>query len=667
MPLITKAYYNRLIDQLKKYEDQYYNQNESEISDSVFDSLYREAAKIEKIHPNWIRKDSPINSVMGSPTEGLSKIIHDPPMLSLSKAMDYNELKEWLLKLVNKGYNNYIIECKHDGLAAKLIYRNGKLVLAATRGNGRVGSDVSIVTNQIDSIPKQIDINKLHSDDIDKLEVRGEIFLTKSGLDQINQYLQVNFPKEKLRKNVRNTASGLLKNEHPDINQSKYLRFSAYMSIDQDSLSHYDSMIYLKSLGFEITNDFVPFKQFIITRQNFNTIFDEIKKYIDTVYASRENLDLDIDGMVIKANNYIEQKQLGEKESVPNWAIAYKFPQEEKMSILNSVVWTLGSKGNITPVGNIEPVDILGVTVSNVTLHNIEEIRRLDLKINDHIIITRRGDVIPKVIKVNKELRTGNEIDIEIPSKCPICNGLITKNDVFIRCNNDNCLGRIIGKIDDFIAKLDIKDVGHKIVEKLVNAGKLKTIGDLYRLKTIDISLLEREGDISAAKVISRINDSRKAPLFAVIAGLGIPNIGDISGKLLANKYQSLVNLKNAKFEDLISLNDIGETTALNIVNWIKNNETIIDDLISLNLGIVEEKNINNILNNQTFAFTGTLSTPRKEMSELIEQNGGIVSSIKKGLNYLIIGEGAVQSKIDKAIKNNAKVINEQQFLNMIK
>ena len=655
--LITKDYYNQLIDKLLIYAEHYYQGN-PDVTDAIFDSLLLEAETIEKEHPKWIRKDSPTSNVMGDLTPGFAKVYHNPAMLSLSKSMDYNELKTWLLKLLNKGYNDFIVECKHDGLAIKLTYKNGILQQAATRGDGKVGSDVTLITNQIDSIPKRIKLK-------DDLELRGEIFLTKSGLDKINKYLQTHFPKEKLRKNVRNTAAGLLRNENPDINQSKYLQFSVYMSLDKNSLSHEESMKYIHSLGFKTTNDFVPIYHFNLSTNTFENDFDKLQQYIDNVYAKRDALDIEIDGMVIKVNQYQAQKKLGEKESVPNWAIAYKFPQEEKMSILLDVTWVLGSKGNITPVATIQPVNILGAEVSNVTLHNIEEIKRLGLMLNDHIIVTRRGDVIPKIIKVDKSLRTGQEKEINLPDKCPVCGGSITKNDVFIRCDNINCAGRIIGKIDDFISKLNIKDVGHKVIEKLVNTGKLKSIGDLYRLKAIDISNLDREGDVSAAKVISRINDSRKAPLSSIIAGLGIPGIGDISGKALAKYYQTLSNFKNAKFEELLTMHDVGETTALSIVKWIKNNESIIDDLISLNLGISEKKKLG-VLNNKTFAFTGALSQSRKQISDLIENNGGIISSIKKGLDYLIIGNNAVQAKIDKAVKYGVQVIDEDEFFKIL-
>lgn len=666
--LVTKKYYNQLIDKLLNYSNKYYNQGNSEISDGVFDSLLAEAEQIEKEHPTWIRSDSPTNNVMGKPVKGLAKVYHNPAMLSLAKSMNYDELKNWLKKLIIRGYNDFIVECKHDGLAIKLVYENGKLIQAATRGDGKVGTDVSLITNQINDIPKILDKAKLHSAD-NILEVRGEIFLTKSGLAKINEYLQQNFPKEKLRKNVRNTAAGLLRNEKPDINQSKYLKFSAYMSLDKHSISHNGSMKYLQSLGFNTTNTFIPTYQFTINQNNLDTAFSALQKYIDDIYAKRDTLDIEIDGMVIKVNNYSEQNQLGAKESVPNWAIAYKFPQEEKMSILKDVVWVLGSKGNITPVANIEPVNILGAEVANVTLHNIEEIRRLDLKIGDHIVVTRRGDVIPKIINVHKDLRTGDEQEINIPQNCPICGQPVVKNDVFIRCNNNQCAGRMAGKINDFIFKLNIKDVGPKIIDKLVNTGKLQTIGDLYRLTANDISSLDKEGDISATKIISRIKESKNAPLSAVIAGLGISGIGDISGKVLANYYKSLERFKNARFEELLALNDVGETTALNIINWIKNNQYILDDLINLNLGSNQSVNTltSNKLKNKTFAFTGALSISRNKMSELIEQNGGIISSIKKGLDYLIIGNNAVSTKIEKARKYNAQVINESDFMKMLK
>lgn len=651
--------YNRLIDQLIKYEDQYYNQDLTEISDAEFDSLYFEAKTIENLHKEWIREDSPIKRIMGKATKGLKEVKHKVPLLSLSKAMDFEELKQWLISLQANGINQFYVECKHDGLACALHYTKGKFVQAVTRGNGLIGNDVTAVCWQIPSIPKEISYKE-------NLEVRGEIFLTKSGLANINEYIKKYQPKESEKKNVRNTASGLLRDENPNLAKSQYLKFSAYMSLDTLHDTHGDSMKWLQTLGFLTTDTFVS--NFTFTVTNSNTIFTKIQKKLEQIYKDREKFDFDIDGMVFKVNSYQQQQQLGNKRNVPNWAIAYKFPQEEKVSILRDVKWELGAKGTFTPVAIIDPVNILGAMVESPTLHNMDEIKRLDIKIGDHVVVTRRGDVIPKIIKVITELRDGTEKAIIPPEICPVCGNKITIHDAYLKCDNDNCLGRITGKIIDFVKKLEIKDFGEKLITALVKRKSLTKVTDIYRLKASDISILDKQGAVSAAKVIQRINDSKQAPLSKIIAGLGINNVGEVTGKDLAEYYSTLERFKNANINELMAMNNIGEVVAVNIIKWINNNQDLIDDLISLGLGANKKTTIiNNTLSNKTFAFTGTLSIPRKKFQEKVEQNGGTISSIKQGLDFLIIGEGAKQPKIIKAQKYGAKVLTENDFEQLIK
>ena len=654
----NQDYYNKLIDQLIKYENQYYSSELIDLTDAEFDSLYYEAKFIEQNHNDWIRSDSPTKRIMGSINKNEKEVHHKIPCLSLAKAMDFDELKKWLKNLVNIGINEFFVEPKHDGLACVLHYSQGKFVQAATRGDGLIGKDVTSICWQIDSIPKYI--NDKHD-----LEVRGEIFLTKSGLQKINEYIKKYQPGEVEKKNVRNAASGLLNDKNPNIEKSKYLQFAAYMSLDSQCLHHMASMQFVKDLGFKITNDFVANFKIDFYGKDFDQIMIKLQKKINDISSIRNNLDFDIDGLVIKVNNYAEQKKLGNKQTVPNWAIAYKFPAEEKVSILRDIRWDLGSKGTLTPVAIIDKVNILGADITNVTLHNIEEMKRLDIKINDHIVVTRRGDVIPKIIKVLSDLRIGNEKEIIIPDICPICNRKLKFEEVYIRCDNEQCKGRIAGKIIDFVTKLDIKDFGEKLIQALVNRNVLNDIADIYYLKAGDISVLEKQGLVSANKVIKHINESKNASLAKIISGLGIANIGDVTGRDLANFYQSLDKFKNAKYQELLKINNIGATIARNIINWIQQNNNLLDKLIILQLG--EYKTINGKLNNKTFAFTGTLSIPRKHLQEMITQNGGHSSSIKNGLNYLIIGSGAKQYKIDQAKKFHAKVINEQDFFNLIK
>ena len=524
--MVTQDTYNQLIDSLLKYEDAYYNKDNAIISDAEFDSLLLEAKALERRFPHWKREDSPVNRIMGQATPNLRKVVHSIPLLSLSKAMDKDELRQWLVKIKQYNITNIYSEPKMDGLAAKLIYRNGRLIQASTRGDGHIGNDVTPTCMQMDSIPKSITYTE-------PLDIRGEIILTKTGLDKINEYLkQKNVTT--LLKNVRNAASGLLRDENPDPNKSQYLEFVGYTAYTPHK-THQESMNFIKSLGFQVTDDLVKNKKFSLS--DINITLEQINSWVDDVNKQRDNLNCDIDGIVFKCNDYIDQHQLGENESTPNWAIAYKFPQVEKVSILRGVRWDLGAKGTVTPIAIIDPIQLLGVTVTNPTLHNIDEIERLDLKIGDHVVVTRRGDVIPKIVKVLHDLRTGNETEIEYPDLCPVCNQPLTYNQVYITCNNDNCQGRIAGKIFDYASKLEIKGLGEKLIEALVKTNKLTKITDLYRLRPSDISVLDKQGLVSAKKIITNINNSRNAPLARVISGLGIANIGDSGGKSLARFY----------------------------------------------------------------------------------------------------------------------------------
>lgn len=667
----TQEYYNKLIDNLLKYADQYYNGDGSDISDAEFDTLYIEASQIELAHPEWMRADSPTKQVMGAPMVGLKEVYHNPPMLSLGKVMNYDELKTWLQSL---GTADLYIECKHDGLACKLIYEQGKFVEGSTRGNGHVGNDVTQACMLIDSIPKVL------SKPID-LEIRGEIFLTKSGMIEINnnkekEYLKNHtaeeFDKNKdslLFKTVRNAASGILRNLEPNKEELKHLVFSGYMDPNHKSyMTHSDAMKAARELGFATTDNFVHNTSVHISADNIDVSFAALENYFDAVNEQREEFDFDIDGMVLKINNYAEQDKMGSRKNTPYWAIAYKFPQEEKVSILRKVEWLLGDKGNITPRATIDTVNILGADVSAATLHNIKEIERLDIKIGDHVVVTRRGDVIPKIVAVHYNLRMGNEKDIVIPTVCPVCGAPVTRTKTMIRCNNESCTGRYLGKISNFINALGIKNFGNVVVAQLIDAGKLKYITDIFYLCENDIACLDRQGQKSASNIIKAIEKAKSAPLKNYIAGLGIPSIGTQAGKVLAQKYNTFENFEKATFSELIELEDFGDVTANYIITWINDNRDILHTLINLRVGLPQPsiKPKSGKLNNKTFACTGALSIPRKKVQEIVEQYGGIFYSIKKGLDYLIVGDNAVPAKISKAEKYGAKIIGEEDIMKMI-
>ena len=651
--MVSKTYYNTLINNLLRYSKEYYENNNSLISDADFDSLFIEAKNIEAAHPTWLRKDSPTINVMGKADNCLPEVKHDPPMLSLGKAMNFDELFSWLKMISKNGTKALFCECKHDGLACKLVYKHGKFIQASTRGDGHIGEDVTRTCRYIPSIPKVINNNDAY------FEVRGEVFLTKSGMKDINHNNTKQF------KNVRNAASGILRKLEPNENEAKHLVFSAYMlPYDKQHKTHSESMNYLGELGFKRTNDFVK-----NVSLNTDSNYEDIIKYLfNETNSERDNMDFDIDGMVLKIDNYEVQQTFGEKRSIPNWAIAYKFPQQEKLTILKSVEWLLGNKGNITPLAHIDTVNIFGADVSAATLHNCKEIERLDIRIGDHIIVTRRGDVIPKIIGVNKDMRDGTERKIAIPQYCPVCGEPVINTGAFIRCDNELCAGRLSGRIENLVKALDIKNFGGKVIDKLVDENKLKLPADIFKLKADDISGLDRMGIKSAEKIINNINVARNCSLDMVIAGLTIPGVGVAAGKDLASKYKTLDKFRDAKFDDLVMMNDIGETTAHNIIDWLRNNVVYINDLINYNIAmqVRELVSATNKLAAKVFAFTGKLSVSRKNMEADIIDNGGTVSAINKTIDYLIIGDNAVQTKIDKAKKYGAEVITEVEFRKLL-
>lgn len=642
--IISLDQYNKFVDELKKHVETYYVKNEVEIEDSEFDTLFYQVQEFEDANPTLIRKDSPTQEVMGRAEK--NKVVRDKVMFSLGKCPDFESLEKWCSKFINKEFS---IEAKLDGLACELIYSKGILIQAATRGDGKVGEDVTSAAKMIPSIPKEID-NK-----DERFETRGEIFLTKSGLEKINEI------SSKKYKNVRNAASGILRNDEPNEKFVEHLVFGAYMLVFNNFNTHIEAMQYLKSLNFKIVNELSD-----LFTLNSSSDFEEIKKYFEQLYKQREQLDFDIDGMVIKINDIKNQNALGESNKEPNWATAYKFPPASVISKIEEVEWLLGSKGNITPRARITPANIGGVTVTYITLHNIEELERLEAKINDYAVIERRGDVIPKITGVRKELRTGEENDIKIPKYCHVCGELVTSKKAFIRCDNVDCQGRLTGKIENLVNKLDIKDLGIGIIEKIVDADLVEDQTDIFKLTVDQLKNLDRLGEKNATKIVNNIKNAISSPLNLVISGLTIKNVGDNTGKILSKKYGTLDNFRNAKLDELVEINDIGEVTANNIISWIKENRDVINKLITYNVGmtVVEEKTGN--LDGVTFAFTGSLSVSRKEFEKTIENSGGVISSIKKGLDYLIIGNGYVPAKAEKAEKYGAKVISEEDFYKMI-
>lgn len=652
----------------RHYDLQYWKHDSSKELDSIYDQVKDELDNLLKQYPQFKVPEDDILESTHMNQNGLIKVNHKYKLMSLAKALNFEEFSEWLnslttmLKLASEEIIVLHLECKIDGLAVSLEYEDGVLLRGSTRGDGWIGDDITPIVFQIKDIPKKLP-NKFTG------EIGGEIYMKKSSLIQLNEELK--FQGKEMMKNVRNAASGIVKRKDASMGHGKYLNFLCYrLKSDFDKkATYYHDMDYVELLGFptvyfNLNGAFIRIKD--------KDYLSNMKKEFEKFEKMRKDIDLDIDGVVAKINSKKLQKQLGEKTNTPNWAIAYKFPPQEKITKLLNVEWELGDKGNITPMAVINPVEIGGTTVKRPTLHNLDEIKRLGIKIGDTCVVSRRGDVIPKLEKVIPELRTEIEKDIKIPDKCPICGESTIIKGAYLRCENENCEGRLLGKIMNFIHSMEIDNMGDKVVLKLIKNGNIKNIIDIYNLQISDISKLERMGEKSATKIINNVNKSKKQPLWRVIMGLSIPNIGESNAKSLENHFKALENLINININQLININDIGEIISSNIVKWFNNsnNIKIINKLIELNIGNTMEKIelSSNKLNGYKIAFTGKLQNySRKECEKVIKENGGIVISIKKEIDILLIGDGAKPAKKDKAEKLGAKIITEEEFLNMLK
>jgi len=668
----------QLRDLINKQNNLYFNKNASNnINDSLYDQLLEELKLLENKYPQYKNVASPTINIGEKAENTFNKVVHTIPLLSLDKVLTFDDFIIWLSKMVDKGVNFFNFQFKYDGLANELIYENGELIQGSTRGNGTIGEDNTETVKLIPNIPYHIYDNDFKNNQV---KIIGEIILLKEGFNIINKSL----PKENQYQNIRNATSGIVKNKIPNENFIKYLRFIPYNLYINDKLWYYNYAISMQKISQWFKDDLLnvtlidKFNEQInlndynlfnlkINLVNKNNI-DFLKEKFDMYYNQRENLAFNIDGIVIKAIHYDDWNMLGTNKKYPNYAIAYKFPAMTAISILEDVEWLLGNKGNITPRAKIKPVNIGGTTITNPTLHNVDIINKLDLKIGDHIIVSRHGDVIPEIDSVIKELRIGNEKEIIIPNTCPVCGSVLNKKGTFIRCDNVYCEGRKLNKIEHFIKAMKIDNFGSALIEKLYNSNIIKDFTDIYRLTLDQLLCIDRVGKKLATKIINNIDKSKNNTLDKIINGLMIPNVSIEKGKILMNKYITLNKLIKCTYEELIVLPTFGEVIVNNILNYLSNdnNISLINKLIELNIIGEQEEILKFGLNNRSFCFTGKLSISRSEFEKIITTNNGVISSIKKSTDYLIIGDGAKEHKIEKAKKYNINIITENEFYNLI-
>jgi DNA ligase (NAD+) len=652
---------------IQEHDHAYYLLDDPLISDHEYDSLFQELKKIESENPHLITPDSPTQRVGGRPLDEFKQITHKKPMLSLGNAFGNDELNAFY-KRVTETLDitdiEFSAELKFDGLAISLFYEEGVLKYAATRGDGLVGEDVTHNIKTMKVIPL-----RLRSDNPPKiLELRGEVLMNKEDFLELNE--QQKKQDLKVFANPRNAAAGSLRQLDPAVTAKRKLQFFAYGLGEVDTSVHFDyhsQMIdFIESLGVPVS------KYSEIVQNNI-----EMEAYFQKILGQRNALPFDIDGIVFKVNSIKSQNNLGFVSKAPRWAIAYKFPAEEAETIVNDITVQVGRTGAITPVARLNPVFVSGVTVTNATLHNEDEMNRKDIRIGDSVMVRRAGDVVPEVVRVILEKRPNHAIKFTMPKQCPICGSDIERIDgeAAQRCTGQyKCNAQIKQGISHFISRkaMNIDGLGEKIVDQLFEQGMLKNIADIYKLDFAVIENMDRFGKKSVENLKESIEISKKTTLGKFIYALGIRNVGEATSKELAAHFRSLDNLFNATVEDYLMVNDIGPVVAESLVKYFHNanNQQIINSIIASGISWPTLKEINAInskLNNQTFVVTGTLNSySRDEIKDLIEANGGKVSgSVSKKTSYVIVGDNP-GSKADKANELGVPIITEINLMEML-
>ena len=652
---------SKLVSLLNKYSYDYYVEDNPQISDTEYDTLYKQLEKLEKKYPELILENSPTQRVGDRVLDEFEKIRHKVPMLSLSNTFSTEDLKDFdsrIKKLIPDNKVEYICELKIDGLAISINYENGKLVSAATRGDGTIGEDVTENIKTIFSIPKVLKNSR-------SFEVRGEVYLPRKSFDLLNAEREKN--NEVLFANPRNAAAGSLRQLDSKITAKRRLSAFIYSIVGDNTIDSQEN-----ALNTAITYN-LPVNPNFKLCQNIYEVID----YINYWSEHKNDLPYDIDGIVIKVNSYATQEEIGYTQKSPRWATAYKFPEEELATKLLDVELSVGRTGIITPVAILDPIVISGSTVSKASLHNKDIIDELDIHIGDMVVVKKAGEIIPKVVRVVKELRTEGTIKYTMPTTCPSCKEqtYVRENDPFTRCKNPDCPDQNIRKIIHFASReaLNIEGLGDKVVATLYEQGLISHTIDLFSLDREKLISLERMGEKSVDNLLNAIEASKESSLDKVIFALGILNVGKKAGKILAEKYLNLSNFMNATLDELINLDDVGQITADSILDYLSedNNIRFINDSIQIGMNPqyeVAEVNTNNIFAGKTVVLTGKLvELTRNEAKDYLEKNGAKVTGSVTSKTDLVIAGDKAGSKLVKAEQLGIQVINEEQFANMVR
>ncbi len=667
----------QLID---RYRYEYHVLDTQEVSDAVNDSLKHELYLLEQAFPDLITVDSPTQRIGGKPLDKFKKIPHLYPMLSMEDVFSFDELKEWherVLKIREGNSLDFYAMLKIDGLAVSLVYQAGVLFTAATRGDGKVGEDVTNNIKTIESVPLSLrapDESELQalkknfdlSDEVVKkirsrtgrIEIRGEVYMPKLAFETMNKE-RAKLGEETFA-NPRNVSAGSIRQLDPAIAASRPLDYMAWrLETDIGEPTQTAGVEILKLFGFKTS-----------LGQPCETL-DEVKKFFESIGKRREKLDFWIDGVVVRVNNNLAYRQLGVVGKTPRGLVAWKFPAEEATTKVESIEWFVGRTGALTPVATVSPTLVAGTTVVHASLHNADEIERLGLKVGDTVILTKAGDIIPKIVKVLVELRTGKEMNVKIPKQCPICSSDVGRRDgeVALMCSNSSCYAKEREKVLYAARAFGIDGLGDKIVEKLLTAGLVKTPPDIFRLQAADFLGIEGFAGVSANKLYNQIQTRKDIDLAPFIVSLGIRHVGSETAFSLALAFGSIDKLASASRGELLRVSDIGDTVADSINEFMQSDlgKMMLQDFDEVGVKVKKAKAIKRILDGKKFVVTGTLAKlGREEAKETIRLMGGQVSdSVSKQTDFVVVGENP-GSKADKAGELGVRILSEGEFLRML-
>ena len=649
----------KLRELINYHNKKYYDDDSPEISDYDYDQLQIKLRTLEKEYPEFASENSPTQRVGGHVSKKFDEVTHEYPLQSLQDVFSFDELNDFYNRVESVVDNaEYVVELKIDGLSVALEYENGIFVRGATRGNGLVGEDVTENLMTIKDIPHKIENAPK------RLIVRGEVYMSKKVFTELNEQLEL--LQKPLFANPRNAAAGSLRQKDSKITAERKLSMFCFNIQNTDELTlktHSESLDYLKSLGFKVS----PYYPVIKNHK-------DIVKEIERMGELRGSLDFDMDGAVVKVNDFNQREQLGSTAKFPRWAAAYKYPPEIKPTILKDIIISVGRTGVLTPNAVLEPVHLAGTTVSRATLHNRDFIRDLDVRIGDTVLVRKAGEIIPEIVGVQKDKRPQDAIMFEMPKKCPVCGADVfeDEDEAAIRCTGAECPAQLLRNLMHFASRnaMDIDGCGESVLKALIDADLIHSAADLYYLSTDDIMSLDRKKEKSANNLYNSIQDSKQRDLSRLLFAFGIRHVGEKAAKILSNRFGSLDNLLNASPDELTEIRDIGETTAQSICSWREQEQSkhIIEKLRQAGVNFIGEQTVtSNKLEGMTIVATGSLTLfTRNEINDLIESLGGKASgSVSKKTSYVVAGENA-GSKLKKAEELGIPVLTEAEFKAMI-